>query len=245
MNERHHILLGKLQRAQPPGHVLRIHQQVHRAIEAAVAQQRPAHQKPPRTGQARTHRCGHLQAVAARGLQGLEMRPVAHEHRLLPQAVVDHVAPGVSHRHMGGHARRQAGQRLAHPGIKARASVDGPVLPQVAQRQVHHAQLGLHLPGHGVGQLQAALLGLGQHLFAQLRLRAQGLPPQQRRHHQGEGHHQPHNGMRAGSPRVQRQRHFPGPVLERDIPACVHIVGRTGEQLSDRAGFGLGTPSHR
>jgi hypothetical protein len=114
------------------------------------------------------------------------MLAVADVHAFLrAAAVVDHVALRVDHRDVADEARRQGLEHGARLLVEERR-VPEPFAAQSLEFEVEHVEQAGDLLAHGVGQLQAALLRLRQHLLAQLGLRALRLPPQEAGGEQGE-----------------------------------------------------------
>ena len=186
VHQRHHVLVRQLQPAQLTGDVRRLHHHVDHPVETPLAQHRSIHRKRPSSGQARTHRSRHPHRVGALARHP-EAVAVAHiAPGLQPQAVVDQMATAVGHRHVRDQARRQAVEGVLRQHVETFPWLAHPVIAQRPERDVHRVELRLHLPGHGIGHVQAALLGLLQHLLAQLCLRVQRLPPQHPRRDHGE-----------------------------------------------------------
>ena len=120
------------------------------------------------------------------------------------QGVVNHMAVGIGHRDVGDET---AWQGLDDPlrNLVEPARVAQPLAAQIAQLQVERGDQATDLPAHGVGQEDAALLGLQQHLLLQQGLGTLRLPPQERRRQHREQRHQG-SGMRRARLLTQRAR---------------------------------------
>ena len=85
----------------------------------------------------------------------------------------------------------QGCQRFPGGGFERRCQpILQPVATHLDQRHVDRSEQPLHLSGHGIGQVGAALLDLLQDLRTQLRLRTHALHQQQCPRTHREKHHQ-------------------------------------------------------
>ena len=80
VDQRHHVPVGQAQGGELAGHEIAGHHEVDDAVEAAVAQHRPAHREGPAVDQPRTHGLAHQQPDSAvpQGDEGVAIGDADH-----------------------------------------------------------------------------------------------------------------------------------------------------------------------
>jgi hypothetical protein len=221
VHHRHHVARAQRRRRQLLREVVGAHGGVHRAVEAAVAQQRPVGDEDPAVGrQPRAHGTPDMQAVHARAL-GAEVVSVGDADALGGvDAVVDRPAVSGGHGDVAQRVGRLCREHRPDRGVELRR----PLLPlaaQLQQRDVDAAEQRLRLRRQGVGQLLRPQLLALDGLVAQRLAAALGLQPQQRG---------------GGGPQQKQQHGQPD-----DQPAAA-LRGRVGGHRSGRRTGLLGMP---